>query len=219
MQSNQRSLQMKKLYTEEYIAANNIVLPLSATCSRCGQTKHRQEFSIQKRPSGKLNIHVWCIDCNSANKLRLDKQKRIDDPLSIYPYTSYTSVQQRTTNSPYSSAASIQKNYQQQSYLKKDIKLLITKEEWVKFWNDSSEIVYNIINLGGIPSVDRIDKLKDYQLDNIRIISQERNLLLKFEKYEHISDAEAIGLVKESTEQRKKDNARRYKQAQNKEKN
>lgn len=206
---------MKKLYTEEYIAANNIELPSHGTCLICGQTKHRQEFSVQKK-TNKYRIHPYCIECASKKKLERDRQLRIEDPMVIYPYTSYTSVQQRTTNSAYSSAASIQHNHQHQSYLKKNIKLLITKEEWINFWNENKEIVMNIISIGGIPSVDRIDKMKDYQLDNIRIISQERNLLLKFEQYANISDEEAIQKVQKSTGERKQMNAKRYAESQEK---
>lgn len=215
MRAQQRRLKMKKLYTEEYIAANNIELPSHGTCLICGQTKHRQEFSVQKK-TNKYIIHPYCIECASKKKLERDRQLRINDPMAIYPHTSYTSVQQRTTNSAYSSAASVQHNHQHQSYLKKNIKLLITKEEWVNFWNENKEIVMNIISLGGIPSVDRIDKMKDYQLDNIRIISQERNLLLKFEKYANISDEEAIQKVQKSTEERKQLNAKRYAESQEK---
>lgn len=209
---------MKKIYTEEYIAANNIELPTHGTCLICGQTKHRQEFSVQKR-THKFIIHPYCIECASNKKIENDRKKRLEDPMAIYPYTSYTSVQQRTTNSAYSSAASVQHNYQHLSYLKKDIKLLITKEEWIAFWKSNEEIVMNIISLGGIPSVDRIDKMKDYQLDNIRIISQERNLLLKFEQYANISDEEAIQKVQKSTVERKQMNAKRYAESKTKKEN
>ena len=76
----------------------------------------------------------------------------------------------------------------------------------------------SIIKLGGIPSIDRTDKFGDYTLDNIRIISQERNLLLKFEQYANISDEEAIDKVKKSSEERKQMNAKRYAESQKKEK-
>jgi len=216
MRVNKGDLTMKKIYTEEYLAANNIDLPLSASCSKCGETKHRQSFSVQHRHN-KYTIHPICGDCNAKAKLDKDRKTRIEDPLAIYPYTSWTSVQQRTTNSAYSSAASIQSNYQHLSYLKKNIKLLITKEEWVSFWNEHAEIVKHIVSIGGKPSIDRIDKMKDYTLDNIRIISQERNLLLKFEQYANISDEEAINKVKKSSDERKQMNAKRYAESQKKE--
>lgn len=209
---------MKKLYTEEYIEVNNIDLPAYGTCLICGETKPRQSFSVQKK-SNKHILHPYCMDCSSKKKVDNDRKKRIEDPMSIYPYTSYTSVQQRTTNSAYSSATSVQHNHQHISYLKKNIKLLITKEEWVSFWMKNEEIVMSIIKLGGIPSIDRVDKLGDYTLDNIRIISQERNLLLKFEQYANISDEEAINKVNKSSDERKQMNAKRYSESQQKKEN
>lgn len=198
-------------YTEEYILANSIDLPLSGTCCTCGQTKHRQEMVIHK--DRKYFKMYYCTDCQGERSAKWLKKTRIQEPLKIYPLTSWASVNQRCVNTDYSHAPSIQNNFQHQSYFRKDINLLITKKEWFEFWNQNEAIVLDIVSKGGIPSVDRIDSKLDYTLSNIRIISREKNILVRHEKYSDITEEQAIDIINPITDGCREVNERRYKKS------
>jgi hypothetical protein len=198
---------MKIEYTPEQRAEMN--LPTEKICSCCGEMKPANKFGIQKtKPHYRLIAH--CKSCASKKSIACQKNQRINDPLRYYPKASWSSMNQRTTDGCYSSAVSVQNNYQQQSYFKKDIRCEITKEEWYQFWADNTDAVLHIISLGGTPSIDRIDSQKNYTLQNIRIISKEKNILLKFPGNEHISDKEAINTIVGSSPEQKLVNRKRY---------
>ena len=64
------------------------------------------------------------------------------------------------------------------SYLKKGVRLEITRVEFAKWCAANWDIILNIRANGGIASIDRIDPSKHYSLDNIRILPLDENLKL-----------------------------------------
>lgn len=198
---------MKKEYTSEQRAEMN--LPAENTCACCGETKSADKFGIRKYDTY-MTLTSYCRSCNSKKAIANQKKLRLNNPMAYYPKASWASMQQRTTGGIYSSATSVQNNYQQQSYFKKNIRCEISKDEWYQFWKDNEAAVLHIISLGGTPSVDRIDSQKNYTLQNIRIISKEKNILLKHPGHEDISEKEAISKIVSSSAKQKRSNQKRY---------
>ena len=64
------------------------------------------------------------------------------------------------------------------SYKRKGIKVEISLEEFEKFWFDNLEKMLKIQSSGFIVSVDRINSMGNYRIDNIRIIPLELNRAL-----------------------------------------
>lgn len=133
------------------------------------------ELDVDNFCKTKAGLNAYCRKCASKKVIECQRNRRKNDPMSWYPNSSYTSVSQRATNGKYANAPSVLANQQQNSYHKKNIQLLISKEEWFDFWKSQEELVLKIIETGDIPSIDRVDSNKDYTLDNIRILPLSEN--------------------------------------------
>ncbi len=90
----------------------------------------------------------------------------------VYTWTvnKWNTINQRTVNGKYvrESASSI--NPQHQSYLKKGIKIEISKEDFFDYCSDNEKKILEMMVNGQRPSIDRIDIEKDYTWENIQII-------------------------------------------------
>jgi hypothetical protein len=90
----------------------------------------------------------------------------------VYNWTvnKWNTINQRTVNGKYvrESASSI--NPQHQSYLKKGIKIEISKEDFFDYCSDNEKKILEMMVNGQRPSIDRIDIEKDYTWENIQII-------------------------------------------------
>lgn len=205
-----------EIYTAEKRLELGMDLAETKQCGRCKETKPAIEFSVQQNTDLSYRLTSTCKKCRSTHAVNYQIGKRKSDPLKTYPKSSWTAMQQRVVGGLYSSATSVTANYQHQSYFRHGITCEMTRDEWYAFWAANSEAVLHIISLGGIPSVDRIDSQKNYTKDNIRIISREKNLLLKNLTDENITEEDAISRVKDITKDMRECNSKRYKKSQEK---
>lgn len=208
---------MAKKYTEEMIKDLNIKVPETKKCTDCEETLSTiDNFSVQIQ-DGKYYFTSNCNKCRSKKAVIYQRNKKIKNPLEEYTITSWKSVNQRATNGVYSNTPAIKNSPQMASYHRKGILLEITKEEWIKFWKDNEQVVLEIIENKLIPSVDRIDTTKNYSLDNIRIISREKNMMIRFSPdYENIEDKEFKNIVNPIDSKIRENNRLAYLKSQNK---
>jgi hypothetical protein len=61
------------------------------------------------------------------------------------------------------------------SYLKKGIRLEMTKGEFRAWCLKNADMIMGLYNCGKTPSIDRLDSSKNYSIDNIRILDNEIN--------------------------------------------
>lgn len=64
------------------------------------------------------------------------------------------------------------------SYKKKGIVVEISYDEFEIFWNNNLETILKIYSNNLIPSVDRINSMDNYRIDNLRIIPLDLNRAL-----------------------------------------
>lgn len=141
------------------------------TCARCQNEMTLDNFCALK--NGTYNS--YCRKCASQLAIESQRKRRRESPLEHYPRSSYTSVQQRSINGKYSTSPSVLANAQQNSYHTKGIRLLMTFDQWLAFWKENEQKVLDIISMGDVPSVDRINSNLDYSVDNVRIIPLSEN--------------------------------------------
>lgn len=207
---------MAKKYTEEMIKDLNIKVTETKKCTDCEQTLSTiDNFSVQIQ-DGKYYFTSNCNKCRSKKAVIYQRNKKIKNPLEEYTKTSWKAVNQRSTNGVYSNTPAIKNSPQMASYHRKGILLEISKEEWIKFWKDNEQVVLEIIENKLIPSVDRIDTTKNYSLDNIRIISREKNMMIRFSTdYENIEDKEFKNIVNPIDSKIRENNRLAYLKSQN----
>lgn len=96
---------------------------------------------------------------------------------NVYKWASekWSTINQRTVNGLYAQGNAVSTNAQQLSYLKRNIRIEMTKEELFRFCSENESTIKNMINNGERPSIDRIDNEGHYSIDNIQIISLYEN--------------------------------------------
>lgn len=206
---------MKK-YDKDQIEKLVKNIPETKKCTKCEEILPTiDNFNIQKQ--GKHYYFTSnCKKCLSKAAYSVEKEKKQKNPIKGYAQSSWRSVNQRACNGVYSQSKSIQSSPQMVSYHKKGTEIHITKEEWYDFWEDNRELVLNILKLGLTPSVDRINSLKHYTLDNIRIISREKNMMIRFsDEYEELPEEDFKKIVKMIDDKIRETNRLAYLRSQN----
>lgn len=90
----------------------------------------------------------------------------------VYKWTflKWTTINQRTVNGKYAKAPSVCANPQQISYLKHNISINMTQEEFFDYCARNENKIHGMIAAGERPSIDRICPQCDYAIENIQII-------------------------------------------------
>lgn len=93
------------------------------------------------------------------------------DP-NVYKWTNekWCTINQRTINGLYSKGNAVSTNAQQLSYLKRNIRIEMTKEELFQYCSNNEALIKMMLDNGERPSIDRINNEGHYNIDNIKII-------------------------------------------------
>lgn len=96
----------------------------------------------------------------------------------VYDWTmnKWNTINQRTVNGQYVRELASSINPQHMSYLKKGIRIEISKEDFFDYCSDNEQKILEMMVNGQRPSIDRIDIEKDYTLENIQVIPLMKNL-------------------------------------------
>jgi len=131
-------------------------------CNKCKIEKPTKEFYQNKRGKNKGCYHSWCKECKREYRHKYAR---------IYPWKrTYTQILNR---------CSYDKSH---SYHRKGIKCYITSAELRKLWfRDKAYLMEK-------PSIDRLDRWRDYIFDNCRYIELRENQKRKRPKLNPESD-------------------------------
>lgn len=141
---------------------------LTKFCSHCKTEKTTENFSKNKRSKDGLDFR--CKECRAIASR--DYQAKVLKTYAGLIENRWRSMNQRCVNGCYKTLNTPQFN----SYVKKGIKINITKEEFVNWMLSVEEIHNQIVSRGEISSIDRIDEEKGYELGNLQLISLHENL-------------------------------------------
>ena len=125
------------------------------TCTKCKIEKELDEFC--KNKNNKDGLNVWCRECAGKNE-----KKWIKRDLKVRPWiNSYNNAKQRCENP---------NNPNYPWWGAKDIKFLLSQEEMNLIWyRDGADYMK-------FPTIDRINKHGNYELDNCQFLENIDNL-------------------------------------------
>jgi len=130
--------------------------------------------------ANKLHFEKYGFEANYVSREVHTKAKHAPDPYTVIIRGRWASLNQRSSNGKYNKAKSINNNPQQLSYLKKDIKVEMTKQEFFDWMWQNKAKHDKITSAGERSSINRIDPRKGYSLDNIELVSLHNNIEEKF---------------------------------------
>ena len=183
-------------------------------CVRCGFEGNDEEYfqphyNYNAKGERSISYLNTCRKCTTKQAYKRFADKKYTDPVKYYTEQSWRTLNQRCVNGKFANSPSIKANNQHISYHKKGIELHLTKDELKQFWTNNVELVKSILTSGGTPTLDRIDDTKHYEIGNIQVLDRMENI--------HKSRGYAEeGKWKPSKEQKKIENARRYRNSHKK---
>lgn len=186
-------------------------------CNKCSRDLDESMFCSNR--SNKDGLNDYCKECVKNYRLpfkdklneycRNYQAKRANDFEYIIK-NRWASILQRCINSKYSQGKTASKNFQQASYLKQNILLEMTYEEFTA-WMFSQKELFDEISEFTKAVVSRINPTKNYSVDNLEIISRE-------DSFEKRWGTPCNSMTEEQKADKKIINSNRYKKSQGDEK-
>lgn len=146
-------------------------------CSKCRLEKHLVDF--KKDSSRSDGMSGQCKACCSEHP------SRKWGSIFYFKLRAWGAINKRTVNGS---------NPTFSHYLKKGIRLEMTKNEFYNWCDDNKEKIQSFFDEEDSPSVDRIDSSKHYSIDNIRIISFSENSSLGVKSHAEMYSVPIIGI-------------------------
>lgn len=153
-----------------------ISMPLGVRmlCLRCNAEKPASSFvKDQSRPTG---WYPYCKQCSDLYQKRMPSKTK--GTLEWFRRVTWIGINGRTVNGKHP----MPHHASSASYLKKGIKLGMTKEEFYSWCDENREVILALWAAGQRPSVDRVDSSGDYTIKNIRVLSLQENMRRKSHK-------------------------------------
>lgn len=98
------------------------------------------------------------------------RNKFVSSEVSNWTHQKWAAINQRTVNGAYATAPSLVKNPQTLSYIKKNILIDMTKDEFFDWCSANESKILEMMVNNERPSIDRICEDCTYSIDNIQII-------------------------------------------------
>lgn len=102
-------------------------------------------------------------------KIRTGNKARTRGTLEFFKTQTWGNLNKRTVNGS-------KFNEKHKSYRRKNIQLLITKQQFYDWCDSQKQIIIDLYKKGDTPSVDRIDNNGHYEISNMQILPHKENV-------------------------------------------
>ena len=138
----------------------------------CGKIKSVRYACIKNGTSKSCGCLAAELSSVRQKATATGKKARTRGTMEYFKCSTWGNIQRRCVNTGKKIAE------RNKSYIRKNIKLLITKEDFYTWCDLNKEIIMDFYKNKETPSIDRIDNDGNYELKNIRVISKSENTKL-----------------------------------------